>query len=212
MLHHLIIVSFLQCWLQYPSIVHLFFAAKESLWCKLILSVMFLSWAVMNCHSVSLTMDPAQLHIYAKQSRASRNCCCLDQTIHPYRSISSMVALMHYGKYEIASSSPCLSRHKHAKLLKHILHFTSSNLKTPSIFTRLKARSSALRKKNGQDIDINTSAHPHSSIIRPASVEKPPPACLPDTLSTCQPWPPADMLSIFSDFDAVKAHMYGNTN
>jgi len=32
-------------------------------------------------------------------------------------------------------------------------------------------------------------------------VENPPPAYLPDTLNTCQPGPPAERLSIFSDLD-----------
>jgi len=41
-----------------------------------------------------------------------------------------------------------------------------------------------------------------------ARVEKPSPACLPDTLNTCQePGLPVERLSIFSDLDAVKAHM-----
>jgi hypothetical protein len=41
-------------------------------------------------------------------------------------------------------------------------------------------------------------------------VENPPPAYVPDTLNTCQPRPPADRLSIFSDLDAVShiAHMH----
>jgi hypothetical protein len=37
-------------------------------------------------------------------------------------------------------------------------------------------------------------------------VENSPPACLPDTIITCQPRLPADRLSIFSDLNAVKAH------
>ena len=119
MLHHLIIVSFLQCWLQYPSIVHLFFAAKESLWCKLILSVMFLSWAVMNCHSVSLTMDPAQLHIYAKQSRASRNCCCLINE-HTHIATGSANALWQIRNNILYLQR--MKRHKYGKLLETIVH------------------------------------------------------------------------------------------
>jgi len=39
-------------------------------------------------------------------------------------------------------------------------------------------------------------------------VKGPPSACLPGALNTCQPGPPADRLSIFSDIDAVKARMY----
>jgi hypothetical protein len=42
----------------------------------------------------------------------------------------------------------------------------------------------------------------------PARVENPPPACLPDTLNTCKPGPPAERLSIFSDCDVVKARMH----
>jgi hypothetical protein len=62
--------------------------------------------------------------------------------------------------------------------------------------------------QSGHDIHIKTEAHPHSSIFWPVRVKNPPPACLPDTLNTCQPGPPADRLSIFSDLDAVKAHMH----
>jgi len=42
----------------------------------------------------------------------------------------------------------------------------------------------------------------------PARVGDPSPACLPDTLSTCQPGPLAERLSVFSDLDPVKAHMH----
>ena len=60
--------------------------------------------------------------------------------------------------------------------------------------------------QSGHDT-IYTDAHPHSSISLPARVENPHPACLPDTLNTCQPGPPAKRLSIFSYLNAVKAHM-----
>jgi hypothetical protein len=46
--------------------------------------------------------------------------------------------------------------------------------------------------------------------LTPARVETPPPACLPDTHDTCQPRPPTERLSIFSDLD-VKAHMHDQT-
>jgi len=62
--------------------------------------------------------------------------------------------------------------------------------------------------QSGHDIHIHTDAYPHSSIFWPARVEITLPACLPDTLNTCQPGPPAKRLSIFSDLDAVKAHMH----
>ena len=41
-------------------------------------------------------------------------------------------------------------------------------------------------------------------------MEDPPPAYVPDARNTCQPGPPADRLSIFSDLDAVShiAHMH----
>jgi hypothetical protein len=39
-------------------------------------------------------------------------------------------------------------------------------------------------------------------------VENPPPACLPESLNTCQPGPPAERLSIFSYLNAVKTHMH----
>ena len=49
---------------------------------------------------------------------------------------------------------------------------------------------------------------PHHSKLWPARMENPPPVCLPDTLDTYQPGPPVDRLSIFSDLNAVKAHMH----
>ena len=44
--------------------------------------------------------------------------------------------------------------------------------------------------------------HPHLFLFCPARVENPP------SDNTCQPGLPADRLSIFSDLDAVKAHMH----
>jgi hypothetical protein len=115
--------------------------------------------------------------------------------------------------------------HKHAKLLENIVHHIHLSKKTPSICTRLKAHAGipgnectdaiakcSAENQSGLDIHINSNAHFHSSIIWSARVEKPPPACLPDTLNTCQPGPPAERLSIFSDLDAVKAHVMCNTN
>ena len=57
-------------------------------------------------------------------------------------------------------------------------------------------------------VHINTDAHPHLSIFWPAGVEEPSPACLPDTLNTCQRGPPGERTSIFSGLDALKAHMH----
>ena len=48
--------------------------------------------------------------------------------------------------------------------------------------------------------------HPYSG--QQGRVENPPPACLPDTLNTCQRRPPAKRFSIFSNLDALKAHMH----
>ena len=64
--------------------------------------------------------------------------------------------------------------------------------------------------QSGHDIHSYTDARSHllSSIFWPERVENPPPACLPDTLNTCQPGPPPERLSIFSDLDAAKAHMH----
>ena len=64
------------------------------------------------------------------------------------------------------------------------------------------------QNQSGHDIHNNTDAHPHSSIFWPARVDNPPPACIPDTIYTCQSGPPAERLSIFSDLDAVEAHMH----
>jgi hypothetical protein len=57
-------------------------------------------------------------------------------------------------------------------------------------------------------LDRNFVAHPHLSAFWPGRVENPPLACLPDTLNTFQPGPPAERFSIFSDLDAVKAHLH----
>ena len=56
--------------------------------------------------------------------------------------------------------------------------------------------------QSGHDI------HRRPSIYWPARVGNPPPACLPGTLNTCQPGPPAERFSIFSNLNAVKAHMH----
>jgi hypothetical protein len=53
---------------------------------------------------------------------------------------------------------------------------------------------------------------PHHSKLWPARMENPPPVCLPDTLDTYQPGPPVDRLSIFSDLNAVKAHIHVQHN
>ena len=66
----------------------------------------------------------------------------------------------------------------------------------------------SVENQSGHGIHVNTYAHPNSSIFWPARVKNPPPACLPDTLNTCQPGHPAERLSVFSDLDAVKAHMH----
>ena len=66
----------------------------------------------------------------------------------------------------------------------------------------------SVENQSGHDIHIYTEAYSHSSILWPARVGNPLPACLPDTFDICQPVPPAERLSLFSDLDAVKAHMH----
>jgi len=67
------------------------------------------------------------------------------------------------------------------------------------------AKSSA-ENQSGHDIHIDTDAHPHSSISWPARVGDPSPVCQPDTPNTCQPGPPAERFSIFSDLDMLWKH------
>jgi len=113
-----------------------------------------------------------------------------------------------------------MKRHKHAKLLKITVHHIQLSKDTIHLY-KVKAHAGILgnecadaiakcsaENQSGHDIHINTDAHPHSSIFCPARVENPPPACLPDTLNTCQRRPPAKRFSIFSNLDAVKAHMH----
>jgi hypothetical protein len=112
-----------------------------------------------------------------------------------------------------------LKWHKHAKFLQTIIHHIQLSKDTIHLY-KIKARAGILGNEcvdaiakcsadnqSGHDIHINTDAHPHSSIFWPAKVENPPPACLPDTLNTCQTGLPADRLSIFSNLNAVKAHV-----
>jgi len=103
-----------------------------------------------------------------------------------------------------------IKRHKHAKLLETIIiHHIQSSKDTIHLY-KVKAHADILgiecadalakcsaENQSGHDIPINADAHPHSSILWPARVENPPPACLPDTLNTCQPGHPADRFSIF---------------
>jgi len=112
--------------------------------------------------------------------------------------------------------------HKHANLLESTVHHIQQSKDTIHLY-RVKAHAGILGNEcadaiakrfaenpSGHDIHINTNAHPHSSIFRPARVKNPPPACLPDTLNTCQPGPPAERLFIFSNVDVVKAHTAWN--
>jgi ribonuclease HI len=123
-----------------------------------------------------------------------------------------------------------MKRHKHANLQETIVHHHTIvhhiQLSKDTIHLyKVKAHAGILGNEfadamakrsadnqSGHKIHINTDAHPHSSVFWPARVENPPPACLPDTLNTCQLGPPAERLSIFSDLDAVKAHMHVQHN
>jgi ribonuclease HI len=111
-----------------------------------------------------------------------------------------------------------VKRHKHAKFLETIVHHIQLFKDTIHLY-KVRAHAGILgnecadaiakfsaENQSGHDIHINTDAHPHSSIFWPARVENPSPACLPDTLNTCQPGPSAERLSILSDLDAEKAH------
>ena len=113
-----------------------------------------------------------------------------------------------------------MKRHKYAKLLEAIVHHIQLFKDTIHLY---KVKSScwhpgmrcadavakcSAENQSGHDIHINTDAHPNSSISWPARVVNTPPAYLPDALNTCQRGPPAERLSIFSDLDAVKAHMH----
>jgi len=102
---------------------------------------------------------------------------------------------------------------KHAKLLDTILHHIQQSRDTIHLY-KVKSHAGILgnecadavakcsaEHQSGHDIHIITDARPHSSIFWPARVQNPSPACLPDILSTCQPEPPAEGLSIFSDLD-----------
>jgi hypothetical protein len=113
-----------------------------------------------------------------------------------------------------------MKRHEHAKLVETIVHHLQQYKDTIHIY-KVKAHAGILGNKcadaiakcsaenySGHDIHINTDIHPHPSVSWPARVRDPPPACLPDTLYTCQSGPPAERLSISSDLDAVKAHMH----
>ena len=113
-----------------------------------------------------------------------------------------------------------LKWHKHAKFLQTIIHHIQLSKDTIHLY-KIKAHADFLgnecagakaecsaENQSGLGIHMNTDAHPHPSIFWPARVENPPSACLPDTLNTCQPGPPAERLSMFSDLDAVKVHMH----
>jgi hypothetical protein len=113
-----------------------------------------------------------------------------------------------------------MKRHKHAKLLETIVHHIQLSKDTIHLY-KFKARAGILgndcadatakcsvENQSGHDIHNNIDAHPHLTIFWPARVEDPPPACLPDTPDTCQPGPPAERFSIFSDIDAVKTRMH----
>jgi hypothetical protein len=114
-----------------------------------------------------------------------------------------------------------MKKHKHAKVLETIVHHIQISKDTIHLY-KVKsladilgdecadaiAKCSAEHQSGHDDIHINTDAFPHSSIFWPARVENPPPACLPDTLNTCQQGPPVEWLSIFPDLDAVTAHMH----
>ena len=106
-----------------------------------------------------------------------------------------------------------MKRHEHAKLLEAIVHHIQLSKDTIYLY-KVKAHAGILgnecadaiakcsaENQSGHDIHNNTDAHPHSSIFWPARVDNPPPACLPDALNTCQPGPPVDRLSIFSDLN-----------
>jgi ribonuclease HI len=125
--------------------------------------------------------------------------------------------------WQIRNSIPYpqhMKGHTHAKLLETIIHHIQLSTDTIPLY-KVKAHAGILGNEcadaiakcsagnqSGHDIHINIDAHPHSSIIWPARVENPPPACLTDNPNTCQPGPPVDRLSIVSDLDAVKAHMH----
>jgi hypothetical protein len=116
-------------------------------------------------------------------------------------------------------------RHKHVKLLETIVHHLQLYKNTLHPY-EVKAHAGILGNeclgnecadaiakcfaeiKVATTSHINTDAHPHSSIFWPARMENPLPACLPDALNTCQRRPPPERLSIFSDLNAIKAHMH----
>jgi hypothetical protein len=134
--------------------------------------------------------------------------------------ISRQTALVHYGNLYPQR----INGHKHAKLLETNVSYTIHHIqlsKDAIHFYKVNAHVGILgnecadaitkcsaENQSGHDIHIGTDTHPHSSIFWPARVKNLPPACQPDTLITCQSGFPADRLSIFSDFDAIKAHMH----
>ena len=88
-----------------------------------------------------------------------------------------------------------MKRHKHAKLLKIIVHHIQLSKYTIHLY-KVKAHAGFLGNEcadaiakcsavnqSGHDTHINTDARPHSSIFWPTRVENPPP-CLPDTPNT----------------------------
>jgi hypothetical protein len=121
---------------------------------------------------------------------------------------------MHAAKSSLRSTQ-VTHTHTHAHTRTHTRTHARTHARTHKTKADAIANCSA-ESQSGRDIQIHTDAHPpfihllasKGGIFWPARGVNPPPACLPHALSTCQPGLPTDRLSIFSDLDAVMAHMH----